>query len=137
MSGFRITEQFETYKEALQAVEGVDPPSVGFTKIDQGGTVTNISKIIKQNNLIIQLLATIAEESKNTKEELGEIKRGINSLLKNKEATDTLEEVVKKLENWKPGETSKSLVEKKKGPFYVFEDPKKIYEKELEKSKRK
>lgn len=136
MSNYRVTETSETYIEALRAVEGIDPPAAGFTKTDSLIPVA-ISKIIKQNNLIIQILVKIAEEVQNSKEELGELKRGVNTLLGQKQNADTLEDVVKKLENWKPGETSKPLVDKKPGPFYVFEDPKKIYQREWDKAHKK
>jgi len=128
MSGYRITEATLSYKEALQAVEPIEPPAVGFTKPNTSIPV-NSANLIKQNNLIIQLLTQVAENSQRTVEELGEIKRGITTLLGRDQDAKALSEVITKLENWKPGEV-KPLIEKKKSPFYVFEDPLKIYQRE-------
>lgn len=133
MSGYRFTEKSEVYKEALESVESIEPPAIGFSK-PEITTGTNLNKIVKQNNTIIQLLVKVAEDTQRTKEELGEVKRALTKLLDQGKSAEVLEDVVTRLENWKPGETSKPLVEKKQNPFYVFEDPYKILKREKEKA---
>jgi len=134
MNNYRLSEQSEIYKDALAAVEGIAPPAVGFSKPEPTGA-TNFNIIIKQNNIIIQLLTKIAEDAQQTKEDLGEVKRSLTTLINRDSNTSAkaLEDVIKQLENWKP-EDKRPPVQKKPGPYFVFKDPYDQLKKEKEKA---
>jgi prophage DNA circulation protein len=127
MSDWRLTQGSQVYQEALTATKSIEEPAVGFAKpAEEKGT----SALIKQNNTIIHLLVKI-------KEDLEDCKTAIRAIRKQKEpATDitaAVDDLKNSLQKLSLGEPPK---QKPKGPFYVFKDPKKIFEEEKNKIRK-
>lgn len=130
MTDWRITSATKAYRNSLTFTESIDPPSIGFLKPAQG---VGLASVIKQNNTLIQLLVSISERLDDIQSELKSLKKEVAERGKSQIAQENLDpildEIQKKLEGFHIGEP-KSKVQKKKGPFFVFTDPLKIYEAE-------
>nr|USH10138.1 ORF2 [Gulupa bacilliform virus A] len=133
---WKSTVASSTYQEALAATEAIQSPSVGFAKSSQTPQ-ENFSNIIKQNNLIIQLLVKTSEEVQDLREQVNQLK----VLIRRKEDTPkedlegAIESLTKRLGKLPAGETSKP--QKKKPPFYVYKDPYLIFEEEKRRLEKK
>ncbi|KAG6528594.1 hypothetical protein ZIOFF_010773 [Zingiber officinale] len=68
------TQVTNSYKEALQATEGIESPALGFCRPSdyKGGVSSNICNI-KQANTQIQLLVTILEKLESLEERIKKI----------------------------------------------------------------
>ncbi|KAG6493112.1 hypothetical protein ZIOFF_048089 [Zingiber officinale] len=66
-----FTKSTNSYKEAIQATEQIEPPTLGFIKLSEySSTVANNTAIVKQNNAQIQLLVQIAEALQDIRADL-------------------------------------------------------------------
>lgn len=131
MSNWKNTEASTTYKEALEAVKGLDPPAVGFLKDG------SISQVAKQNNLIIQLLVKQSEQIADLRAEVQSLKRRNQQPNAGTEDLGAqIEVLTKKLATIQLGEKQPSTKKEKTTPFYVFRDPRKIDEQEKAKLKK-
>ena len=134
MNNWRVTAQTEPYKSALVATETLGDPAVGFVNPKEE-TQKGTTVIIKQNNIIIQLLVKISENLFECKEAIQDIKR----VVAEKSAGTSLD-ISKSLEELQKGFQQLSIGEpipkpkKKETPLYVFKDPNKIIEEEKRKS---
>ena len=133
MSDWRITQKSSNYLEALKATESIEEPAVGFVKPAEakGGTAT----VIKQNNTIIQLLVKLSENLEDCKESIKNISKVVadrTSAGTSADITSTIDELQKSLNKLSLGEPIPKP-KKKEVPFYVFKDPKKIFEEEKKK----
>lgn len=129
---FKKTESSPIYQLALKATQEIDPPAVGFEKPAEAGQIgPSLSKVIKQNNLIIQLLVTVSEQLQSCQEDVRRLSVASSSQGKqpDPEFEGLLTELQSKLEKLDLGHP---LVPKprKEAPFYVFRDPKVIFEQE-------
>ncbi|KAI3695885.1 hypothetical protein L1987_78888 [Smallanthus sonchifolius] len=127
---YEQTVNSSIYKEAAKALEQFDSPAIGITK------VPGVNTSVKQNNFVIQLLVKLSEKAEDLQEEIRGLKKEVLNLQKAKETKEdfqiTVDELTRKLEGVQIGDEKPS---KKKGPFYVYEDPLKIFEREKAKSK--
>jgi hypothetical protein len=133
MSDWRITERSSNYLEALKATESIDDTAAGFVKPTEASKGTAI--VIKQNNTIIQLLVKISEGVEDCKEIVQNIRKVVAeqaSAGTKSDISDTIEGLQKSLEKLKLGDPV-SKPKKKEVPFFVFKDPKKIFEEEKKK----
>ena len=137
MSDWRLTSGSEDYKEALAATTSLGAPAVGFAKLDEfGDTKEAVRAIIKQNNLLIQLLVQIKQDLDDCKTTINEVQR---KLAANKEPeshiTDAISNLEANLHKLSLGEPVKQKP-RPKGPIYVFKDPLKILEEEKKKGSK-
>jgi hypothetical protein len=133
MSDWRITQRSSSYLEAVKATESIEEPAVDFVKPAEakGGTAT----VIKQNNTIIQLLVKLSENLEDCKESIRNISKVVadrTSAGTSADITGTIDELQKSLNKLSLGEPIPKP-KKKEVPFYVFKDPKKIFEEEKKK----
>nr|WGH47424.1 hypothetical protein [Theobroma cacao] len=71
---YRTTEASQTYQEVLQAVDSIQPPAVGF--VAPSATVSSaLQSVIKQNNTIIQYLATIHSRLDDLESQLSQVQQ--------------------------------------------------------------
>lgn len=130
---FKKTEACPIYQLALKATQEIDPPAAGFEKPpDSGQLGPSISKLIKQNNLIIQLLVSVSEQLQSCQEDIRRLDTASTS--KGKQADPEFEvlltELQSKLEKLDLGHPLAEKPRKPPTPFYVFKDPKIIFEQE-------
>ncbi|KAJ1704481.1 hypothetical protein LUZ63_004260 [Rhynchospora breviuscula] len=133
MSDWRLTAESSVYREALRATESIEEPALGFVKPTEA-TQRATSTIIKQNNTIIQLLVKIKEELEDCKDQIRELRRA--KAPEGSDTTDTteaLEQIQNQLKNLRLGPPSTSKRPTITGKFFVYRDPKKIYEEEKKK----
>ncbi|KAJ1689907.1 hypothetical protein LUZ63_014062 [Rhynchospora breviuscula] len=130
MSDWRLTAESSVYREALRATESIEEPALGFVKPTEA-TQRATSTIIKQNNTIIQLLVKIKEEFEDCKDQIRELKRA--KAPEGSDTTETLEQIQNQLKNLSLGPLSISKRPTITGKFFVYLDPKKIYEEEKKK----
>ena len=134
MSDWRITQRSSTYLDVLRATESIEEPAVGFAKPSEAKTTTT-STLIKQNNTIIQLLIKISENLEDCKEKLKALKA------EKQKAVEVPNSIEASIENLSQNLTKLSLGEQipkktpKKGPFFVFKNPKEILEAEKKSNK--
>lgn len=128
------TSQSSVYQEALQAVETLDPPAVGFLKSGGDSVTISQTKIIKQNNLIIQFLVNISERLENCEECIKSLKatQEKGKAPATEEFSKNLEELTKQLEKVRVSEGIKPTP--KASTLYVHRDPYKIFEEEKRKA---
>ncbi|KAJ1685057.1 hypothetical protein LUZ63_016447 [Rhynchospora breviuscula] len=108
----------------------LEEPSLGFVKPSeamQRGTST----IIKQNNAIIQLLVKIKKELKDCKDQIRELRRA--EAPGGSDTSEALEQIQNQLKNLSLGPPSTSKRPTITDKFFVYRDPKKIYEEEKKK----
>lgn len=138
MSDWRVTQGSSTYKEAAQALEGLDQPSLGFVRgADLAGqTTTTLQAIIKQQNLQIQLLVKLTEKVEDLQQEVKAIKtaKAKAGETGSAELESQINDLSKKLDKVSLG--SGTAPAKKRTPYYVKEDPLKIFEREFAKTKK-
>lgn len=92
---FKRTESSQVYQLALKATQEIDPPAVGFEKPPEAGQIgPSIAKVIKQNNLLIQLLVTVSEQLTTCQEDI----RRLTQTSKGKEPDPEFEEILTTLQ---------------------------------------
>lgn len=132
MSDWRIAAATKAYRNSLIATESIDPPSIGFIKPVTGA---GLATVLKQNNTIIQLLVSVTEKLEDLQNDVSRLKKEVAEKGKAPATPETLDpildEIQKKLEGFHIGEQKSKTT--KKGPFFVFKDPLKIYETERRK----
>lgn len=136
MSDWRVTQGSSVYKEATQALEGLDQPSIGFARgSDFVGTTSSLQGIIKQQNLQIQLLVKLTEKVEDLQQEIKALKaaKAKTTETSSGELESQISDLSKKLDKVSIGS---GAAPKKRTPYYVKEDPAKIFEREFAKSKR-
>ncbi|KAG6537844.1 hypothetical protein ZIOFF_002946 [Zingiber officinale] len=112
------TQATSSYKEALQATEAIEAPSLGFCKpADYKGALSGTIATIKQANTHIQLLVTILEKLESLEDRTKKIEAKANPeiILPN--------EVIQELSNKIKGLTLKEKAKEGKGKLLVFKDP--------------
>ena len=136
MTDWRYTAKTQPYLDALTATESIEEPAVGFVKPTE--QKSNITAAIKQNNTILQLLVKISEDLSDCKDAIKDIKRVVaeKSAGTSADIPKTIEELEKSLKKLSLGEPIKRKP-KPAAPFYVFKDPKKIFEEEKKKAIQK
>lgn len=137
MSDWRVTQGSSVYKEATQALEGLDQPALGFARgTDFAGTNSSLQGIIKQQNLQIQLLVKLTEKVEDLQQEIKTLKAAKAKAAES--SSEDLESQIiglsKKLDKVSLG--TGGPVPKKRTPYYVKEDPAKIFEREFAKTKK-
>nr|AOO32345.1 P2 [Blackberry virus F] len=138
MSDWRVTQGSSVYKEATQALEGLDSPSVGFARGSDlvGATNSSLQVIIKQQNLQIQLLVKLTEKVEDLQQEIKTLKAAkakAAAETSSEELESQISDLSKKLDKVSLGT---GIVPKKRTPYYVKEDPLKIFEREFAKTKK-
>ncbi|AHI90953.1 hypothetical protein [Hibiscus bacilliform virus GD1] len=128
------TRATASYKEAVAATEDIQPPAVGFAKpSDNVGAQSSSSVIIKQNNTIIQLLASLSEKVNTLETEVRHIKNVFDS---REPSTSTLPtDLIEKLEGLTLTDKQERPKERK-GTLFAFKDPYVILQEEKEKLKK-
>ncbi|KAG6490092.1 hypothetical protein ZIOFF_051374 [Zingiber officinale] len=92
------TQATSSYKEALQATEAIEAPSLGFCKpTDYKGTLSGTIATIKQANAQIQLLVTILEKLESLEERIKKIEA---------KANPEISILARGYEGWKNGEAN-------------------------------
>lgn len=133
------TENSAVYKQVLAATQDIDPPSVGFEKAD-GSIGPTTSKLIKQNNFIIQLLVKTFEEVISLRIDIEILSSRVVSS-KEKQQVSDLDESIETLQHQLEKLTLKIESEpekpkKKTAPFFVYKDPLQIYKEEIAKLRK-
>lgn len=134
------TRQSTVYKDTLKAVQDIDPPAVGFEKTD-GSLGPSLSKQLKQNNFLIQLLVKTFEEIQGLRFEIESLNSKLaqsKGKLPATELDNSIEALQKQLEQLTIRTESEPEKPRKKrpAPFFVFKDPLAIYKEELAKIKK-
>ncbi|AHX37578.1 hypothetical protein [Blackberry virus F] len=137
MSDWRVTQGSSVYKEATQALEGLDQPALGFARGTDfaGATNSSLQGIIKQQNLQIQLLVKLTEKVEDLQQEIKTLKAAKAKAAAESSSEDLESQIIglsKKLDKVSLGT---GVVPKKRTPYYVKEDPAKIFEREFAKTK--
>ena len=135
MSDWRLTASSDDYKEALTATTSLGAPAAGFVKQEEvaGDRTAAINTIIKQNNLLIQLLVQTKQDLDDCKTTINEIQRKLAAQKEpESQITDAISNLEANLKKLSLGETVKPKP-RPKGPIYVFKDPLKILEEEKKK----
>ncbi|KAG6524819.1 hypothetical protein ZIOFF_014763 [Zingiber officinale] len=127
------TKATNSYKEALQATEGIEAPAAGFCKpADYKGGISSNNILIKQANTQIQLLVTILEKLESLEE------RVKNLEAKEAPAQQALpEEIVKSLSERIQAISIHERPKESKGRLGVFTDPFQILKEEQAKTAKK
>lgn len=137
---YKDTERSSIYRDAIAAVQDLDPPAVGFNKADQS-IGPALSKIVKQNNLLIQVLVKTSEEIVSLRIDLEDLSVKLESRSSRKaksEIEDSLDALQHQLEKLTIQSESDSvkIPKRKEFPFHVVKDPLQIYKEELNKLKQ-
>nr|QJC63502.1 putative nucleic acid-binding protein [Cacao swollen shoot virus] len=111
------------YQEALKEAEKVDPPAVGLTNTGKVTALDGLRTVIKQNNVQICLLASIADK-------LEELVQDQKKARKEKAKEVAIpEDLITKLQGLSIREKGESKITKKpepKGTLFGYKDPYKI-----------
>nr|QJC63535.1 putative nucleic acid-binding protein [Cacao swollen shoot virus] len=112
-----------SYQEALKEAEKVDPPAVGLTSTGKVTALDGLRTVIKQNNVQICLLASIADK-------LEELVQDQKKARKDKAKEVAIpEDLITKLQGLSIQEKSETKITKKpepKGTLFGYKDPYKI-----------
>nr|QJC63530.1 putative nucleic acid-binding protein [Cacao swollen shoot virus] len=112
-----------SYQEALKEAEKVDPPAVGLTNTGKVTALDGLRTVIKQNNVQICLLASIADK-------LEELVQDQKKARKDKAKEVAIpEDLITKLQGLSIQEKSETKIAKKpepKGTLFGYKDPYKI-----------
>ncbi|KAG6485269.1 hypothetical protein ZIOFF_053803 [Zingiber officinale] len=127
------TKATNSYKEALQATEGIEAPAIGFCKpADYKGGISSNNILIKQANTQIQLLVTILEKLESLEERIKRLEA------KEAPAQQALpEEIVKNLSERIQAISIQEKPKQPKGRLRVFTDPFQILKEEQAKTAKK
>ncbi|KAD2393672.1 hypothetical protein E3N88_40649 [Mikania micrantha] len=124
-------------RATVKATEEIESPLLGFirpTDFKSGVNSLN-SAIIKQNNTLIYLVVKQVQKLEKLSEEVEKVKRNLKELGKREvkplDLEESIEGLTKRLNSLSI--TGKTTVERKKGPIYVYKDPKKTFKEEYEK----
>jgi len=121
MSDWRITANSSIYKEALQATETLEEPTVGFLKLAEV-TRGSTAALIKQNNTIIQLLVKIKEELKNCKITIKRLEAAKTKVPETEDLASSINELQKGLQKLSLGELSKKKIKRPASQFFVYKN---------------
>ncbi|KAG6469582.1 hypothetical protein ZIOFF_070511 [Zingiber officinale] len=129
----KVDKATNSYKEALQATEGIEAPTVGFCKpADYKGGISSNNILIKQANTQIQLLVTILEKLESLEERIKKLEA------KEAPAQQALpEEIVKNLSERIQAISIHEKPKESKGRLRVFTDPFQILKEEQAKTAKK
>ncbi|KAG6471442.1 hypothetical protein ZIOFF_068884 [Zingiber officinale] len=130
---FINTKATNSYKEALQATEGIESPAVGFCKpSDYKGGISSNNILIKQANTQIQLLVSILEKLESLEERVKRLEA------KEVHIQPTLpDEVIKNLSERIQAISLQEKPKESKGKLRVFTDPFQILKEEQAKAAKK
>nr|WGH47418.1 hypothetical protein [Theobroma cacao] len=121
---FRTTEASQIYQEVLQAVDPIQPPAVGF--VAPSATVSSaLQTVIKQNNSIIQYLATIHNRLDDLESQISQLQQ--KSPRPASSQIEALTRQLSQLDLSAIEKIPKQTVRKAQGPYFVFKDPKRIF----------
>ncbi|KAG6532201.1 hypothetical protein ZIOFF_006040 [Zingiber officinale] len=116
------TQATSSYKEALQATEAIEAPSLGFCKLaDYKGALSGTIATIKQANTQIQLLVTILEKLESLEDRIKKIEAKANL------EVSLPNEVIQELSNKIKGLTLKEKAKEERGKLLVFKDPYELF----------
>jgi hypothetical protein len=124
------------YQLALEEVASYET-TVGFKKPELGLPGGDQSRIIiQQNNVIIQLLVNLHKRVGALENQVQIIKGAKNKRIEGSPVEeDDLSKIISKLDNLSLGPTDQRTPQKK-GIFYAFKDPYKIFEEEKNKGSK-
>ncbi|KAG6521912.1 hypothetical protein ZIOFF_019046 [Zingiber officinale] len=127
------TQATNSYKEALQATESLEAPSLGFCRPSEyKGAISSSIATIKQANTQIQLLVTILEKIETLEER---VKR-VEAVIQNSRTPSLPEEVIhnltEKIKSLKITEKPKE----QRGQLRVFTDPFTLFSEARSKEKK-
>ena len=128
-----------SYQEAIQVLETLESPAVGFAKPSDypTGGGTHLKVLIKQNNTLLYLLIRQAQQLRDFEEKVEQLKKRIEAKqeLTPTELGDSISKLTDKLEQ--ASISGKSLpTERKQGPIYVFKNPHTIFKEEYSRSSK-
>nr|WGH47411.1 hypothetical protein [Theobroma cacao]DBA07206.1 TPA_exp: hypothetical protein [Theobroma cacao] len=122
---YRTTEASQTYQEVLQAVDSIQPPAVGF--VAPSATISSaLQTVIKQNNSIIQYLATIHSRLDDLESQISQVQQKASP----RPASSQIEALTRQLSQLNLSAIEgipKQTVRKAQGPYFVFKDPQRIF----------
>ncbi|KAG6521641.1 hypothetical protein ZIOFF_018766 [Zingiber officinale] len=108
------TQATSSYKEALQAIEAIEAPSLGFCKpTDYKGALSRTIATIKQANTQIQLLVTILEKIESLEDRIKKIEAKANP------EVSLPDEVIQELSNKIKGLNLKEKVKEGRGKLLI------------------
>jgi hypothetical protein len=127
MNDWRNTAKSSIYQETLKATQTIEEPSYGFLK---PADVTKIAStaIIKQNNTIIQLLVKIKEDLEDCKIAIRRLEAAKTKIPETEDLTQSISDLQKGLQKLSLGEPSEKKIKRTTGHFFVFKNPKEIFE---------
>ena len=125
-----------SYQEAIQVLETLESPAVGFTKPSdyQRGQGTHLKVLIKQNITLLYLLVKQAQQLRDFEDKFEQLRRRVEAKkeVAPSELGDSISKLTEKLEQ--VSLFGKSLpAERKQGPIYVFKNPHNIFKEEYSK----
>nr|BDT80143.1 P2 [Jujube associated badnavirus] len=130
MTSWQATADKQTYKDAVTAIEAIEPPAVGFARPSEyRNTLAQLGAVTKQNNTILLIVTELTEKINLLQLQVQQLQQHV---LKGK-APENLEasisELTTKLSKLKV-EGTELTVPKKKGVLYVYKKPSNILEQE-------
>ncbi|KAG6507913.1 hypothetical protein ZIOFF_033266 [Zingiber officinale] len=112
------TQATTSYREALQATEGIEAPALGFLRpAEYQGAVKGSVTAIKQANTQIQLLVTILEKLENLEERIKKLEAKAATL------ASLPDEVIQSLSDKIKNLSVQEKPKEGKGKLLVFKDP--------------
>ena len=128
-----------SYQEAIQVLETLESPAVGFAKPSDypTGQGTHLKVLIKQNNTLLYLLVRQAQQLRDFEDKFEQLRKRIEAKkeVAPSELGDSINKQTDKLEQ--VSISGKSLpAERKQGPIYVFKNPHNIFKEEYSKSSK-
>ncbi|GJX14305.1 hypothetical protein Tco_0206063 [Tanacetum coccineum] len=127
------------YQKAIQAMEDLESPAVGFAKTSdyKGGLAIQVNVVIKQNNTLLYLAIKQSQKLIELEEKLNKLQQEIHTVIKQEPANleNSISSLAKRLDNFSI--SVKLSVKRTNGQIYVFEDPSKIFKEQFRKESKK
>nr|ACE76857.1 unknown [Citrus yellow mosaic virus] len=132
---YQVTEKTPTYKRALAATEPINSPSLGFVNPEEySGGITGTKALIKQNNLLIQLVVELSVNVNSLSDQVAQLTEQLGKQPQQGSSSTALpDDLIDKLRDLSLGTEKKK---EKRGTFYAYKDPYLIYKEEVEKLKK-
>ncbi|GJU28358.1 hypothetical protein Tco_1166979 [Tanacetum coccineum] len=100
------------YQEAIQAIEGIESPAVGFAKTPdyKGGLTIQVNAVIKQNNNLLYLASNQSRKLIELEEKFDKLKQEVHTIIEKEiqpaDLEDSISGLVKRLDNFSISEMS-------------------------------
>ncbi|GKF51423.1 hypothetical protein Tco_0147890, partial [Tanacetum coccineum] len=125
------------YQEAIQAMEDIESPAVGFAKTYdyKGGLTNQVNVVIKQNNTLLYQASKQSQKLIGLEEKFNRLKQKVHTIIENEiqpaDLKDSISSLAKRPDNFSI--SGKLPVKRTDRKIHVFEDPNKIFKDQFEK----